>query len=381
MVRTIKKQKIMYASKILSVGYYVPDNVVTNNDLAEVMDTSDAWIIERTGIHERRHIKPGDGNSTSVMGVKAAKNALKNAGMDADEIDMIVFATLSPTLYFPGGGVEVQEMLMKRTIPALDVRNQCSGFVYGLSVADQFIKTGMYKNVLVIGSENHSGGLDMTTRGRGVSVIFGDGAGAVVLSRAEEGETSRILSTHLHSQGEHKRELVLEGPSTQFWVPEIIDKNPQEDIPYYRNKYIGFIFQSFQLLPRLTAAQNVELPLIYSGINSNRRKEIARDILSKVGLGDKINNFPTQLSGGQQQRVAIARAISTEPSILLADEPTGALDQETGIKILEFFKELHDEGRTIIMITHDRSIAQYGDRIVNIIDGKMSESGELYDKR
>ena len=155
----------------------------------------------------------------------------------------------------------------------------------------------------------------------------------------------------------------------------------EKELARIRNKEIGFIFQSFQLLPRLTAAQNVELPLIYSGISSKERKEIAKNILLKVGLGDKINNLPTQLSGGQQQKVAIARAISTEPSILLADEPTGALDQETGIKILELFKELHNEGRTIIMITHDKSIAQYGDRIVNIIDGKMTESGELYDKR
>nr|WP_300004915.1 ABC transporter ATP-binding protein [Tissierella sp.] len=155
----------------------------------------------------------------------------------------------------------------------------------------------------------------------------------------------------------------------------------EKELARIRNKEIGFIFQSFQLLPRLSAAQNVELPLIYSGVNSSRRKEISKEILTKVGLGDKVNNLPTQLSGGQQQRVAIARAISTEPSILLADEPTGALDQETGIKILEFFKELHNEGRTIIMITHDKSIAQYGDRIVNIVDGKMTESGELYDKR
>lgn len=233
----------MHASKIVSVGYYVPDNVVTNHDLEKLIDTSDAWIVERTGIQERRHIKPGDGNSTSIMGVKAAQNALDNADMSAEEVDMIVFATLSPTLYFPGGGVEVQEMLTKRTIPALDVRNQCSGFVYGLSVADQFIKTGMYKNILVIGSENHSGGLDMTSRGRGVSVIFGDGAGAVLLSRAEEGDTSRILSTHLHSQGEHKEELMLKGPSTQFWVPEIIKENPQEDIPYYPYMNGQFVFK------------------------------------------------------------------------------------------------------------------------------------------
>lgn len=147
-----------------------------------------------------------------------------------------------------------------------------------------------------------------------------------------------------------------------------------------RNKEIGFIFQSFQLLPKLTAIQNVELPLIYAGIKKNEREEIAIKILNKVGLGDKINNKPTQLSGGQQQRVAIARAISTEPSILLADEPTGALDQETGVKILELFKALNDEGRTIIMITHDKNIAKYGNRIVNIIDGKIVESGDFYDK-
>ncbi|NLC66960.1 MAG: ABC transporter ATP-binding protein [Clostridium sp.] len=153
----------------------------------------------------------------------------------------------------------------------------------------------------------------------------------------------------------------------------------EKELARIRNKEIGFIFQSFQLLPKLTAAQNVELPLIYAGISSKRRKEISRDILTKVGLGDKINNLPTQLSGGQQQRVAIARAISTEPSILLADEPTGALDQETGFNILNLFKELNDEGRTIIMITHDKNIAKYGNRLVNIIDGKITESGDSND--
>ena len=162
----------MYHSKISGVGHYVPENVVTNDDLSKVMDTNDAWIQERTGIQERRHIKKGDGNSTSIMGVKASEIALERANLKPNDIDMIVFATLSPDMYFPGGGVQVQEMMGMRTIPALDVRNQCSGFVYALSVADQFIKTGMYKHILVIGSENHSGGLDFTTRGRGVSVIF-----------------------------------------------------------------------------------------------------------------------------------------------------------------------------------------------------------------
>jgi len=232
----------MYTSKITGLGHYVPENVVTNDDLSELMDTNDAWIQERTGIKQRRHIKKGDGNSTSVMAVKASTIALERAGLRPVAIDMIVFATLSPDKYFPGGGVEVQEMMGMRTIPALDVRNQCSGFVYAMAVADQFIKTGMYKNVLVIGSENHSGGLDFTTRGRGVSVIFGDGAGAAVLSRNETGKGG-ILSTHLHSEGKHKNELVLQGPSTQYWVPEIIEDNPQEDIPYYPVMNGTFVFK------------------------------------------------------------------------------------------------------------------------------------------
>ncbi len=233
----------MYTSKISGLGSYVPENIVTNDDLSKIMDTNDEWIQERTGIKERRHIKKGDGNSTSVMGVKAAKIALERANLEADDIELIIFATLSPDMYFPGGGVQVQEMMNMKTIPALDVRNQCSGFIYALSVADQFIKTGMYKNVLVIGSENHSGGLDMTTRGRGVSVIFGDGAGAAVLTRSEE-EGRGILSTHLHSEGAHAKELSLEGPSTEHWVPEIIAENPQENIPYYPYMNGQFVFKN-----------------------------------------------------------------------------------------------------------------------------------------
>ncbi|RMA58480.1 3-oxoacyl-ACP synthase III family protein [Ulvibacter antarcticus] len=232
----------MYTSKITGLGSYVPENIVTNDDLSKLMDTNDAWIQERTGIEERHHIKKGDGNSTSVMGVKASKIALERAGLKPKDIDMIVFATLSPNMYFPGGGVEVQEMMGMRTIPALDVRNQCSGFVYAISVADQFIKTGMYKNILVIGSENHSGGLDFSDRSRSISVIFGDGAGAAVLSRNESGKGG-ILSTHLHSEGKHKNELSLQGPSTEYWVPEIIEKNPQENIPYYPYMNGQFVFK------------------------------------------------------------------------------------------------------------------------------------------
>ncbi len=233
----------MYTSRITGMGKYVPENVVTNDDLSKLMDTNDAWIQERTGIKERRHIKKGDGNTTAVMGVKAAEIALDRANVSKDDIDMIVFATLSPDYYFPGCGVQVQNLMGIHTCPALDVRNQCSGFIYALSVADQFIKTGMYKNVLVIGSENHSGGLDFSTRGRGVTVIFGDGAGAAVVSRSEK-EGHGILSTHLHSEGEHALELSLKGPSTNHWVPQIIEENPQEDIPYYPYMNGQFVFKN-----------------------------------------------------------------------------------------------------------------------------------------
>ncbi|RKS53835.1 3-oxoacyl-[acyl-carrier-protein] synthase-3 [Gillisia mitskevichiae] len=234
----------MYQSKIAGLGSYVPENVVTNDDLSKLMDTNDAWIQERTGIKERRHIKKGDGNSTAIMGVKAAKIALERAKISKDDIELIVFATLSPDYYFPGCGVQVQEMLDIHTCPAIDVRNQCSGFIYALSVADQFIKTGMYKNVLVIGSENHSGGLDFTTRGRSVSVIFGDGAGAAVLTRSNH-IGQGILSTHLHSEGKNAMELSLKGPSTMHWVPEIIAENPQgDDIPYYPYMNGQFVFKN-----------------------------------------------------------------------------------------------------------------------------------------
>ncbi|PIF00482.1 MAG: 3-oxoacyl-ACP synthase [Maribacter sp.] len=233
----------MYNSKIAGLGYFVPGNVVTNDDLAKLMDTSDEWIQERTGIKERRYVTKGE-DTTLSLGVKAAKIAIERAGIDKNDIDFIVFATLSPDYYFPGTGVMVQRELGIKTIGALDVRNQCSGFVYAISVADQFIKTGMYKNVLVIGAEVHSGGLDFSTRGRGVSVIFGDGAGAAVLSR-EEDNTKGILSTHLHSEGEHAEELSLVAPGMgKRWVTDIVKDNDPEDDSYYPYMNGQFVFKN-----------------------------------------------------------------------------------------------------------------------------------------
>ncbi|MFQ3335557.1 MAG: 3-oxoacyl-[acyl-carrier-protein] synthase-3 [Candidatus Arcticimaribacter sp.] len=222
----------MYNSRIVGLGKYLPENVVTNADLSKTMDTSDEWITERTGIKERRHIKKGDGNTTATMALKATKIALERANMAAEDLDLILFATLSPDYYFPGSGVVLQDLLGIPACPAMDIRNQCSGFIYALSTADQFIKTGMYKNVLVVGAENHSGGLDMTSRGRGVSVIFGDGAGAAILTRETNIEIG-ILSSHIYSEGSHAEELSLIGPSTNRWVPEIIAANDPEDLSYY----------------------------------------------------------------------------------------------------------------------------------------------------
>lgn len=202
----------MIRTKIAGIGHYIPDNVVTNSDLEKVMDTTDEWIRERTGIMERR-FGTRHKETTTTMGAEAARRAIENAGIVKDDIDFIIFATLSPDYFFPGCGVLVQRELeiSSTEIGALDIRNQCSGFVYGLSVADQFVRSGMYKNILLIGSEMHSMGLDFSTRGRNVSVIFGDGAGAVILQPTDRPDQG-ILSNKLHSDGREAEELAFISP-------------------------------------------------------------------------------------------------------------------------------------------------------------------------
>ncbi|MCL4155313.1 UNVERIFIED_CONTAM: hypothetical protein GTU68_053707 [Idotea baltica] len=249
------------------------------------MDTSDEWIQERTGIKERRWIDPKTDDNTSLMGAKAATIAIERAGLTKDDIDFIVFATLSPDMYFPGGGVRVQDMLGMPTIGALDVRNQCSGFIYAMSVADQFIKTGMYKNILVIGSENHSGGLEKSTRGRGVTVIFGDGAGAAILSRSEE-KGKGILSSHLHSEGSHARR----------WVPEIIAENDPEDQSYFPYMNGQFVFKHAvvrfsEAIVEGLQANNLQKEDIDMLIPHQANLRIAQFIQKKFGLSDdKVHN-------------------------------------------------------------------------------------------
>lgn len=305
----------MYNSKIIGLGYYVPENVVKNNDLKEFMETSDEWIQERTGIEERRWIDPKTGDTTAVMGKKAAKIAIERAGLSKDDIDFIVFATLSPDMYFPGGGVQVQDLLDMPTIGALDVRNQCSGFIYAMSVADQFIKTGMYKNILVIGSENHSGGLEKSTRGRNVSVIFGDGAGAAILTRCSDAEQEAgkgILSSHLHSEGKHAKELVLEGPSTQRWVPEIIAANDLDDVSYYPYMNGQFVFK--HAITRFSEA-------IVVGLQANNLQKEDIDMLIPHQANLRIAQFiqkKFQLSDDQVYNNIMKYGNTTAASVIIA---------------------------------------------------------------
>ena len=232
----------MPRSKIAGIGKYIPPHTVTNQDLVQYMDTSDEWIQERTGIKERHYAHRTE-ETTTTMAVEAAKIAIERAGTTAQDIDFIVFATLSPDYYFPGCGVLLQRAMQMKEIGALDVRNQCSGFLYAISVADQFIKTGMYKNILVVGSEKHSFGLDFTTRGRNISVIFGDGAGAVVLQPTED-DNCGILSTHLHSDGESAEILAMYNPGTHanHWA----EKNYAD----FNTGEIGDMFMSHDMIDK-----------------------------------------------------------------------------------------------------------------------------------
>ncbi|GMQ24269.1 ketoacyl-ACP synthase III [Algoriphagus sp. oki45] len=215
----------MKKSRILGAGHYVPERIVTNEELSQMMNTSNDWIVERTGIQERRWFTPGVDTVTN-MSAKAAKMAMDRAKVDPKEIDFLVFATITSDYFLPGNGVLLQRELGLKTIGALDVRNACSGFIYALSVADQFIKTGMYKKVLVVGAEIQSSALDKSDEGRSSAVIFADGAGAVVLGAVEEDQPG-ILSTHLHSDGSFAEELYCIAPSSSGKVrisQEMIDR-------------------------------------------------------------------------------------------------------------------------------------------------------------
>jgi 3-oxoacyl-[acyl-carrier-protein] synthase-3 len=296
----------MLQSKIAGIGYYVPKNVYTNNDLTRFMDTSDKWIQERTGIKERRYADR-IGETTTTMGVEAAKIAIERARITPEDVDFIIFATLSPDYYFPGCAVLLQREMKMKEVGALDIRNQCSGFIYALSIADQFVKTGMYKNVLVVGSEKHSFALDFSTRGRAVSVIFGDGAGAVVVQPTTENGKG-ILSTHLHSDGGDAEKLAMyyPGASSGIWLDKMPDWPDQE---------LGGLLMTKEMLEDGTAFPNmdgqavfkkavVKFPeVIHEALAKNNLKTSDIDLLIPHQANLRISQFVQKTLGLKEDQV------------------------------------------------------------------------------
>jgi len=225
-------------ARITGLGKCVPKRVVTNHDLEKLMDTTDEWIVQRTGIHERRWAEPGVETGAS-MAAEACRGALKNAGRSMDDVDAIIYATIHSDWLFPGGGVQLQDLLCPdRPIPALDVRDQCSGFLYALSVADSWIRTGTYKTILVVGAEVQSTSLDVTTRGRDIAVLFGDGAGAALLEATTSPEEG-IINVVLHSEGKYANKLWTQKPSTSDF-PRIAPRLLEDPgvFPYMDGKFV-----------------------------------------------------------------------------------------------------------------------------------------------
>lgn len=265
-------------TKIAGIGHYVPENIVTNEDLTKYMDTSDEWVVERTGIKERRYATKHK-ETTSSLGAKAASIAIKNAGIQPEDVDFIIFATLSPDYYFPGCGVLLQRELgiTGNEAGSLDIRNQCSGFIYGLSIADQFIKSGMYKNILLVGAEMHSMGLDFSTEGRNVTVIFGDGAGAVVLQPTTK-DNQGILTTCLHSDGTYAEELAMINPGSHggYHLGTEQFGYPDPDLP-------GGVFVTQKMLDNNLLSPNMSGQLVFKTAVV-KFPEVIKEALTKTGL-------------------------------------------------------------------------------------------------
>ncbi|MEY4106586.1 MAG: hypothetical protein RL181_928 [Bacteroidota bacterium] len=279
----------MLNSRIAGMGYYVPERVVTNFDLEKVMDTTDAWIQERTGIVERHYGKRREETSTT-MGARAAEIAIARAGIQKEDLDFIIFATLSPDYYFPGCGVLLQRELgiTKKEMGALDIRNQCSGFIYALSIADQFIKTGMYKNILIVGAEVHSMGLDFSTRGRNVTSIFGDGAGAVVLQPCSEAGRG-VLTTHLHADGTYAEKLALINPGAHGGYHA---RRAGEDVDFgYPDVEYGEFFVTEKMLEEGMFYPVMEGQFVFK-LAVQKFPEVIQEALNKTGLSTSdINLF------------------------------------------------------------------------------------------
>jgi 3-oxoacyl-[acyl-carrier-protein] synthase III len=278
----------MYTSKILSAGHYVPEKIVTNDYLSEIMNTNNEWIVERTGIQQRRWFTPGVDTVTS-MSVAASKIALERAGFNSKDIDFIIFATITPDYFLPGNGVLLQRELGMQGIGALDIRNACSGFIYALSIADQFIKTGMYQNILVVGAEIQSSALDKSDAGRSSAVIFADGAGAVIVGRANDNQKG-ILSTHLHADGDYAEELYCKDPGSSREVrlsPELLESG-SFNLQMNGNAVFKHAIVRFQeVIEEALAANQKQVSDIDLLVPHQANLRISNYIQQKLGLPDE----------------------------------------------------------------------------------------------
>lgn len=277
----------MRHSRIVGLGHYVPEKIVTNEYLSTVMETNHDWIVERTGIEQRRWIDPAE-DTVANMSAKATRMALKRANLNEQDIDFIVFATITPDYFFPGSGVLLGRELGLAGIPALDVRNACSGFIYALSIADQFIKTGMYKTVLVIGAEIQSTALDVSTRGRNTAVIFGDGAGAAILQPSDQ---PGVLSTHLHADGRYAEELYIKDPGSsrpnaERQPDQITDTSTFKVVMNGNQVFKHAVVRFMEVINEALAANNLRKDDISLLVPHQANLRISQYIQEKLALAD-----------------------------------------------------------------------------------------------
>lgn len=274
----------MRKTKIAGIGYYVPERIVTNKDLEKLMDTSDEWIVTRTGIHERRWVDSKIG--TSDLGVKAAEKAFDMAKVSAKDIDLVIFATLTSDYNFPGSAVQIQDKMGMDTIGAFDIKAACSAFVYSLSIGDQFVKTGQADNVLVIGAEVQSTGLDLSTNGRDMAVLFGDGAGAAVLQPSNC--SSEILSTHIHSQGKYLKDLWIEAPTSiesPSLTKEMIDEGRHYPQMNGREVFRNAVTRFPQVIKEALNKNNLSVDDVNMFIPHQANLRITQSVAKRLGVG------------------------------------------------------------------------------------------------
>ncbi len=274
----------MRKTKIAGIGYFVPERIVTNKDLEKFMDTSDEWIVTRTGIHERRWVDSRIG--TSDLAVKAAEKALDMAKVSAKDINLVIFATLTSDYYFPGSAVQVQDKMGMDTIGAFDIKAACSAFVYGLSIGDQFVKTGQADNVLVIGAEIQSTALDLSTKGRDMAVLFGDGAGAAVLQPSNN--NSQILSTHIHSQGKYLKDLWIEVPTSiesPYLTKEMIDEGRHYPQMNGREVFRNAVKRFPEVIKEALNKNNLTVDDVNMFIPHQANLRITQSVAKRLGVG------------------------------------------------------------------------------------------------